>query len=112
MISSLGVLGITKREVNPLDVSAREIDYKAVGFKAGLEIHQELRTSRKLFCHCPPILRSDPPHFTIRRFFRPVLGEMGEFDAAMLAEYEKGRTVIYEGYNDTTCSYEIDETYM
>ncbi|MEM1657455.1 MAG: hypothetical protein QXX87_05830 [Candidatus Jordarchaeales archaeon] len=86
-----------------------EIDWKAVGFTAGLEVHQELLTPRKLFCRCSPKLRNDPPHFTIKRFFRPVLGEMGEYDPAMLAEYEKGKVVIYEGYYDTTCTYELDE---
>ncbi|MEM2329567.1 MAG: hypothetical protein QXL59_01930 [Candidatus Jordarchaeales archaeon] len=101
-----------KNEVSLLRSEEEEIDWKAVGFKAGLEIHQELLTTRKLFCRCPPNLRNDPPHFTVKRFFRPVLGEMGEFDPAMLAEYEKGKTVIYEGYYDTTCTYEVDETYM
>ncbi|MHA1238358.1 MAG: Glu-tRNA(Gln) amidotransferase subunit GatE [Candidatus Odinarchaeia archaeon] len=85
-------------------------DYKSLGFKAGLEIHQELDTSTKLFCRCPTYLRHDPPHFLLKRFFRPVMGELGEFDPAMLVEYKKNRVVIYEGYDDTTCTYEIDET--
>jgi len=34
-----------------------EVDYKELGFKAGLEIHQQLDTS-KLFCNCPSILRN------------------------------------------------------
>ena len=28
-------------------------DYKTVGFKSGLEIHQQLLTEKKLFCRCP-----------------------------------------------------------
>ena len=28
-------------------------DYAAVGFKSGLEIHQQLLTATKLFCRCP-----------------------------------------------------------
>ena len=46
---------------------------------------------RKLFCHCLPSLvaptaRSD---YHFERFFRPVLGELGDFDAGMLVEFEK-----------------------
>jgi glutamyl-tRNA(Gln) amidotransferase subunit E len=41
---------------------------------------------------------------------RPVLGEMGTFDAAMLTEYKKGKTIVYEGYNDVICTYELDDT--
>jgi glutamyl-tRNA(Gln) amidotransferase subunit E len=32
------------------------IDYKKIGFKAGLEIHQQLET-KKLFCNCPSIFK-------------------------------------------------------
>ncbi|MDZ7376309.1 MAG: hypothetical protein ONB13_06790, partial [candidate division KSB1 bacterium] len=28
-------------------------DYLALGLKSGLEIHQQLRTEKKLFCRCP-----------------------------------------------------------
>jgi len=85
-------------------------DYKMLGLKCGLEIHQELESTRKLFCYCPSILQTGEPDFYIKRDFRPVLGEMGKFDEAMLVEYEKRLTVIYEGYNQVCCSYEMDET--
>ena len=29
------------------------MDYKALGLVAGIEIHQQLDTKEKLFCHCP-----------------------------------------------------------
>ncbi len=86
------------------------IDYEKIGFKAGIEIHQELETSRKLFCLCSPELTTDKADFLITRYFRPVLGELGEYDRQMIVEFDKDLTVIYEGYNRINCSYEIDET--
>ena len=29
------------------------LDYEAVGFMSGLEVHQQLLTAHKLFCRCP-----------------------------------------------------------
>ncbi|MFA5559989.1 MAG: hypothetical protein WDA59_11160, partial [Methanofastidiosum sp.] len=31
------------------------MDYKQLGLKVGLEIHQQLNSKRKLFCHCPTV---------------------------------------------------------
>ena len=77
----------------------------------GLEIHQQLKTQKKLFCRCPnEMLGTKEPDFEIKRYFPPVLGEMGEFNEGMLLEYQKGMTVVYEGYKDNICTYEIDET--
>jgi glutamyl-tRNA(Gln) amidotransferase subunit E len=99
-------------ELYKLEVVNLKLDYEKMGFKAGIEIHQELSTSRKLFCLCSPSLKTDEPEFLVKRYFRPVLGEMGKYDEAMLVEYEKGRTIVYEGFNDVNCTYEIDETCM
>ena len=84
------------------------MDYKAIGLKAGLEIHQQLDTG-KLFCACPGYLRNDEPHFTIMRKLHAVAGETGEVDAAVAHEATLGRTFYYQGYKDSTCLIEIDE---
>ncbi|MHA1150227.1 MAG: Glu-tRNA(Gln) amidotransferase subunit GatE [Promethearchaeota archaeon] len=88
-----------------------EYDYEKLGLMCGLEIHQQLDSKTKLFCRCPNTLQGTKlPDFTIKRFMRPVLGEMGAYDEAMLTEYEKGMSIIYECYNDVICTYELDET--
>jgi len=89
----------------------KQFNYKDLGLKCGLEIHQQLDTDTKLFCRCPTNLQGTrEPDFTLKRLMRPVLGEMGTFDKAMLTEYEKGMEVTYEGYNDVICTYEMDDT--
>jgi Glu-tRNA(Gln) amidotransferase subunit E-like FAD-binding protein len=88
-------------------MESEKIDYEKLGFKSGLEIHQQLDTS-KLFCNCPSILRQDAPDFTIKRKLHAVAGESGEVDIAAKHEAEKDREFIYEGY-DTTCLVELDE---
>jgi len=88
-----------------------EFDYKKLGLKCGLEIHQQINTDKKLFCRCPATLQGTrEPDFTINRKMRPVLGEMGTYDKAMLTEYQKGMGITYEGYNDVVCTYELDDT--
>ncbi len=88
-----------------------EFDYEKLGLKCGLEIHQQLDTNTKLFCRCPTKLQGTrEPDFTIKRKMRPVLSELGVYDEAMITEYEKGMEIIYEGYNDVVCTYELDDT--
>ena len=83
------------------------LDYKELGLKIGLEIHQQLDTNRKLFCHCPSILRTDRPLYTIKRKLRPTPSEMGEIDIAALKEYMRGKNFIYQ-YHDSNWLVEID----
>ena len=89
-----------------------KLDYADLGFCAGLEIHAQLQSQRKLFCHCSPELI--PPEavsdYQFERYFRPVLGELGDFDEGMLVEFEKHYRVIYETFGDNICTYEMDET--
>ncbi len=83
------------------------MDYKKLGVKIGLEIHQQLDT-KKLFCNCNSILRDDNPKFTIFRKLHPVPGESGIIDAAVAYEKQKDKNFFYQGY-DTTCLVELDE---
>ena len=74
----------------------------------GLEIHQQLDTKRKLFCHCPTELRTEEPEFEIKRKLRPSFSEKGKIDQAAMAEVKKGLTFVYQGY-DSVCLVELDE---
>ncbi len=93
-------------------LNPKDVDYKKLGFRAGIEVHHQIRSERKLFCRCPPLLEKDPRNmdYTFHRYFRPVLGEMGDFDPGMLVEFEKGYKVIYHACERNTCTYEMDET--
>ncbi|MBU4502616.1 MAG: Glu-tRNA(Gln) amidotransferase subunit GatE, partial [Nanoarchaeota archaeon] len=84
------------------------MNYKKLGLKIGLEIHQRLET-HKLFCGCPSVLRDDKPDIIVKRKLRAVAGETGEVDAAAKHEMEKNLEFIYEAYSDTTCNVELDE---
>lgn len=85
-----------------------DLDYAKLGFKCGVEIHQQLET-HKLFCPCPSLIREDEPDLTVERKMRAVAGELGEVDQAALHEFLKDRTLLYQAYKNTTCLVELDE---
>ncbi len=80
--------------------------YEGLGFKAGVEIHQQLDTS-KLFCSCSSILREEVEASILRRL-SPTQSEMGELDAAALAEAGRSLVFNYEA-NGSSCLMEADE---
>ncbi|MBI2142149.1 Glu-tRNA(Gln) amidotransferase subunit GatE [Candidatus Woesearchaeota archaeon] len=85
-----------------------QLDYKTLGVKIGLEIHQQI-DSNKLFCSCPSIIRDDEPDVVVTRKLRASAGETGEIDVAAEYEMRKDRHFVYHAYNDTVCAVELDE---
>ena len=83
--------------------------YSKIGLKAGLEIHQQLNTSEKLFCSCEPKLFTEEPEYTFLRRLRPAQSELGQVDSAALFEFQKEKKILYEANYDTACLVEMDE---
>ncbi len=88
----------------------REEDYRTVGFKSGLEVHQQLLTEKKLFCRCPAGMYSDQYNAEILRHMRPTLSELGEYDGTALMEFKTRKEIIYRISRETVCTYEMDDT--
>jgi len=87
-----------------------DTDYESIGFKSGLEIHQQLLTSKKLFCRCPAGQYSEKFDAEILRHMRPTLSELGEYDGTALMEFKTKKDIIYRINRDTVCTYEMDDT--
>ena len=83
-------------------------DYKKLGFKSGIEIHQQLDTL-KLYCRCPSVVRDTEHPLCVNRRLRPVAGERGVIDIAALYEQSKGNVFHYKFANTSACLVEIDE---
>lgn len=86
-----------------------DIHYEKVGLKIGLEIHQQLDTSAKLFCNCKPELFKEEPEITFLRGLRPTQSELGQVDPAAYFEFQKGIKIRYEANRATSCLVEMDE---
>lgn len=85
------------------------MNFKSLGLKCGIEIHQQLDTKRKLFCYCPTIQRDvEESNFEFFRFLRSKKSEIGEVDRAAEEEVARSKKFIYKSYN-TTCLVEADE---
>jgi glutamyl-tRNA(Gln) amidotransferase subunit E len=82
------------------------LDYRTLGLKVGIEIHQQLNTG-KLFCDCQTEL-SDEHHKEFVRRLRPTQSEMGEIDRAALEESERKLHFRYQTV-PYSCLVEADE---
>lgn len=87
-----------------------EQDYRDLGLKSGLEIHQQILTEKKLFCRCPAGHYSDEYDAEILRHMRPTLSELGEYDGTALMEFKTKKEIIYQINHQTVCTYEMDDT--
>ncbi len=91
---------------------ATQNDYDRIGFMSGLEVHQQLDTKEKLFCRCPAGVYQDDDSYDaeVIRHMRPTLSELGEYDGTALMEFKTRKNVVYRIKNETTCTYEVDDT--
>lgn len=85
-------------------------NYEAIGLRVGLEIHQQLDSGNKLFCHCS-IAPKGKNHFpfSIERRMRPAAGELAVVDPAAIYEFFRHREFIYRYNRNSSCLVELDE---
>ena len=84
-------------------------DYAELGLMSGLEIHQQLHTAKKLFCHCPARRYTSEYDAEILRHMRPTLSEMGEYDGTALMEFKTKKEILYRLKNESVCTYDMDD---
>lgn len=89
--------------------SIKDIDYNKLGFKCGIEAHQQLNCS-KLFCSCPcEIVSNNTLDKKVTRRLRFSQSETGQIDQVALDEFKKGKVNTYL-YNDKiACQIDLDE---
>ncbi|MFH1653405.1 MAG: Glu-tRNA(Gln) amidotransferase subunit GatE [Pseudomonadota bacterium] len=85
-------------------------ELKNLGFKCGVEIHQQLLTDKKLFCRCPAGRYSKNHHAEVLRHMRPTLSEMGFYDGCALMEFKTKKEILYLLNKESVCTYDLDDT--
>ncbi|MDZ4197684.1 MAG: Glu-tRNA(Gln) amidotransferase subunit GatE [Kiritimatiellia bacterium] len=104
---------ITRKTVGYVPrAQATQADYERIGFRSGLEVHQQLKTERKLFCRCPAArYQADNDYDAeIVRHMRPTLSELGEYDGTALMEFKTRKEILYRLKNQSACTYDVDDT--
>jgi glutamyl-tRNA(Gln) amidotransferase subunit E len=86
-----------------------EMDYEKLGLMMGLEIHQQLNTTKKLFCPCECELTDKKPDYHVLRYLRPTQSELGKIDRAAFEESRRELTFLYDAYPHHTCLVETDD---
>ena len=85
-------------------------DYDELGFMCGLEVHQQLNTTSKLFCRCPSGANTTRVDAEVLRHMRPTLSELGEYDGTALMEFKTRKEIVYQLERGSVCTYEMDDT--
>ena len=85
-----------------------QLNYQELGFKCGLECHQQLE-GKKLFCSCPTLNSDKESDIKVERKLRAVAGETGDIDIAAEFEMSKKKKFLYESSSEDTCLVEYDE---
>src|SRR5437016_2075615 len=93
--------------INPAPSIPESMDYRGLGLKVGLEIHQQL-AAHKLFCEDASVLVDSSDGHRFRRRLRPTQSELGEVDAAAIEEAKRRLTFVYEA-TPNSCLVEADE---
>jgi len=84
-------------------------EWKELNFRCGLEIHHQIKTDKKLFCHCPAGQFNNEWHAEAVRHMRPTLSELGEYDGTALMEFKTRKEIIYRLNRNNVCTYEMDD---
>jgi glutamyl-tRNA(Gln) amidotransferase subunit E len=84
------------------------MDPKSAEVRVGLEIHQQLASTHKLFCECP-IMKSEELPLSFERRLRPAQSETGKLDPAAVFEFTKGRSNLYFWNPESSCLVEADD---
>lgn len=104
---------MSKKAIGYVDrKDAKQSDYDRIGFMSGLEVHQQLDTKEKLFCHCPAGIFQKPDEYDaeLLRHMRPTLSEMGGYDGTALMEFKTRKNIVYRISHKTACTYDVDDT--
>ncbi len=105
--------GNSRKKIGFVDIKDASPEvYENLGFKCGLEVHQQLLTDKKLFCRCSAgkYQKGDDFEAEVIRHMRPTLSELGEYDGTALMEFKTRKNITYRLKNENACTYEIDDT--